>query len=415
MDKITESGLEIFAWLRAYPLSISVVIITLVLLYYYLLERGRGIKLSQRFRSSLFETQSKIFLNASQYLIMGERDLAIRELQNAVELNKESLDTYFALGRLFRSNGEIEKAITIHKNLIAREGMNESVRLSALKELAIDYDKTGFIDKAIETYKDVLKINRDQPDVVKSLCRIYEDLNDWDQAFSYRQMLSKVGTEGQSETLSHILVEKANKLFDGGQFKEALECLDDAFRYAPSVSARMLQIKCNLLFGDKDSTQMLLQELLKQHPMFASFIFEKLAVFAANLPEATKYLARYEELKTYFLSLPQVEWMNSQSVFLARIRLQKIDRNYQGAHESFLKWLEQKELQGDAMKIEYLKLLIELGEDKKALMETKNFLHSLQASSTRHYCSQCGFNSDDIFWRCPQCHQWETIQFRWKV
>jgi hypothetical protein len=29
--------------------------------------------------------------------------------------------------------------------------------LSALKELAVDFDKGGFINKAIETYKDVLK------------------------------------------------------------------------------------------------------------------------------------------------------------------------------------------------------------------------------------------------------------------
>jgi lipopolysaccharide biosynthesis regulator YciM len=415
MDISLEYGKLFFAWLRAYPLSISVILITVVLLYYYLVERGRGIKLSQKFRSSLFESQSKIFLNASQYLIMGERDLAIRELQNAVDLNRESLDTYFALGKLFRSNGEIEKAISIHKNLIARDGLNESVRLSALKELAIDYDKTGFIDKAIETYKDVLKINRDQPDVVKSLCRIYEDLGDWDQAFSYRQMLSKVGTETQSETLSHILVEKANRLFSMGKFQECVECLDDAFRYAPSVSARMLQIKCNLLFGDQNSTQMLLQELLTQHPMFASFIFEKLADFPAQLPEAKKYLQKYEELKNYFLSLKDEEWSQSQAIFLARIRLQKIDRNYPAAYASFLKWLEHKELQGEAMKLEYIKLLIEMGEEKKALTETKQFLNSLQASSTRHYCSECGFNSDDIFWRCPQCHQWETIQFRWKV
>ena len=42
-------------------------------------------------------------------------------------------------------------------------------------------------------------------------------------------------------------------------------------------------------------------------------------------------------------------------------------------------------------------------------------LENLHQSLTKHYCNNCGFNSDDIFWRCPQCHEWETIQFRWKV
>ena len=39
---------------------------------------------------------------------------------------------------------------TIH-SLIARENISESTRLQALKELALDFDKGGFIDRAIET------------------------------------------------------------------------------------------------------------------------------------------------------------------------------------------------------------------------------------------------------------------------
>ena len=32
-----------------------------------------------------------------------------------------------------------------------------------------------------------------------------------------------------------------------------------------------------------------------------------------------------------------------------------------------------------------------------------------------NYCKECGYNSDSVFWRCPQCHAWETIQFRFKL
>ena len=67
------------------------------------------------------------------------------------------------------------------------------------------------------------------------------------------------------------------------------------------------------------------------------------------------------------------------------------------------------------LKIEYIKLLIETGNSETALVQTQNLLGNLHSSLTRHFCSQCGFNSDEIFWRCPQCHKWETIQFRWKV
>ena len=45
--------------------------------------------------------------------------MAIREFINAVNLNRETIDTYFTLGGLFRTNGEIDKAISIHRSLIA--------------------------------------------------------------------------------------------------------------------------------------------------------------------------------------------------------------------------------------------------------------------------------------------------------
>jgi len=69
----------------------------------------------------------------------------------------------------------------------------------------------------------------------------------------------------------------------------------------------------------------------------------------------------------------------------------------------------------DVLRVEYIKILIEVGKIEEALANTKSLLTNLHSSLSRHYCSQCGYNSDEIFWRCPQCHNWETIQFRWKV
>ena len=76
-----------------------------------------------------------------------------------------------------------------------------------------------------------LKINRDQYEVIQSLCRIYEDVEDWDQAFNYRIMLSKVGHESQAEAISHILVQKAKTQFKKGDFSRCSEDLEDAFRF----------------------------------------------------------------------------------------------------------------------------------------------------------------------------------------
>lgn len=401
-------------WGKDHLLTVVAVVITLVLIYHYVIERDKGVKLSKKYRNSIFEAQSRIFLNATQYLISGNKDLAIKEFLNAVDLNRETIDTYFALGGLFRSNGEIEKAISIHRSLIARESISESTRLQALKELALDFDKGGFIDKAIETYKDVLKINRDQQDVIHSLCRIYEDIEDWDQAYNYRIMLSKVGQENQSETISHILVQKAKALFEQGQFKACSEELEDAFRFAPSVSAKILRLKLFLVQGKMEDANGLLLELLKEHPMYATFIFVSLDTFNQKLPQKDEYLQRLAQLKNYFLGLNDADLMSSPSVVLSKIRLLKDQKKTGEAFDLLDHWMK-GHVQSDVLKVEYIKILIEVGKNDEALHQTKSLLNNLHSSLTRHYCSQCGYNSDEIFWRCPQCHNWETIQFRWKV
>lgn len=405
-------------WFQDHLLSLLAVGLTLILIYHYLIERDTGVKLSKRYRNSIFEAQSKIFLNATQYLIVGNKDLAIKEFLNAVDLNRETIETYFALGGLFRSNGEIDKAISIHRSLIARNNISEGTRLRALKELAVDFDKGGFVDKAIETYKDVLKINRDQYEVIQSLCRIYEDIEDWDSAYNYRIMLSKVAHENQAETISHILVQKAKGAFDRGEFAAGMEDLEDAFRFAPSVSAKILRLKVFIMKGDEEQSKVQFVELLKEHPMYTSFIFVSLA----DLPKPKNntyeegYLKRLSLLKEYFLELNDNELLSSPAVTLAKVRLLKERGRLQEAYDLLSKSMkENPALVSEALKVEYIKLLIDLGKTQETVTATNEYLNNLHQSLTRHYCGQCGFNSDNIFWRCPQCHAWETIQFRWKV
>lgn len=403
-------------WFQDHLLATVAVGLTLVLIYHYLTERDTGVKLSKRYRNSIFEAQSKVFLNATQYLISGNKDLAIKEFLNAVDINRETIDTYFALGGLFRSNGEIEKAISIHRSLIARENISEVDRLRSLKELAVDFDKGGFVDKAIETYKDVLRINRDQYEVIQSLCRIYEDVEDWDQAYNYRIMLSKVGHENQAETISHILVQKAKSLFEKGEFARCNEDLEDAFRFAPSVSAKILRLRLYLMTGNVEQGKELLIELLKEHPMYTSFIFESLSEgFKGDTETKNNYQTRFDILKDFFLEMDDLELIGSPSVILTKVRLLKQMDKVNEAYEVMNHFISNNENPSEVIKSEYIKLLIDLKKNDELVTQVKNLLENFHQSLTKHYCNNCGYNSDEIFWRCPQCHEWETIQFRWKV
>ncbi len=390
--------------------------LTLLLLYHYLIEKETGVRLTRRYRNSIFEAQSKVFLNATQYLISGHKDLAIREFLNAVDINRETIDTYFALGGLFRSNGEIEKAISIHRSLIARQNISEANRLRALKELAIDFDKGGFVDKAIETYKDVLKINPEQYEVVESLCRIYESIEDWDQAFQYRMALSKVGYQNQAETISHILVQKAKYFFKKGDFAACREELDDAFRFAPSVSAKILKLKLFLGIGQIEESKQLLFELVKMHPPYTSFIFESLdEEFEGGHETCQQLKTRCQLLRDFFLEMNDSELLSLPSVILTRVRLLKGADKTQEALKLMKKFMAIHSHPSEVMRTEYVKLLLQEGETEEGVLHTQKLLNNMHREISKNFCRNCGHDSDKIFWHCPQCHAWETIEFRWKV
>ena len=332
---------QVLIWAQTNVLAVVAAVFTLIFVIYSLLERDHSVRLTQKYRSSIFEAQSKIFLNATRYLISGNKNLAIREFLNAVDLNRETMETYFALGGLFRSNGEVEKAISIHRSLIARDNISESTRLRALKELAYDFDKGGFLDKALETYKDILKVNRDQFEVIQSICRIYEDIGDWEQAYNYRIMLSKVGHEDQSQTISQILVEKAKNLFGQGKLGQSQEELEDAFRFSPSISAKILQLKLYIVQGNLDEMKMLFLELLKEHPMFTSFVFLSLGEAQIKNKEVrAKYNERLSLLKDYFLNLNDNDSLSSPALVLAKIRLFKDVDQPDKAYDLLTSWLK---------------------------------------------------------------------------
>lgn len=165
-----------------------------------------------------------------------------------------------------------------------------------------------------------------------------------------------------------------------------------------------------------DQAKDLMIELLKEHPMYTSFIFESLSEgFSGDEETKKSYQTRLELLKEFFLEMSDHDLDESPSVILTKVRLLKQLDNMQRAYEVLKAYMEHHKNASDVVKTEYIKILIQLGKREEVVDQVDALLENLHQSLTKHYCNNCGFNSDDIFWRCPQCHEWETIQFRWKV
>ncbi len=67
--------------------------------------------------ASEFNTE---YFKGLNYLLNEQQDKAIEVFLRMAEVDKDTVETHFALGNLFRKRGEVDRAIRIHQNLIAR-------------------------------------------------------------------------------------------------------------------------------------------------------------------------------------------------------------------------------------------------------------------------------------------------------
>ncbi|MBF0611877.1 MAG: tetratricopeptide repeat protein, partial [Magnetococcales bacterium] len=58
----------------------------------------------------------------------------------------------------------------------------------------------------------------------------------------------------------------------------------------------------------------------------------------------------------------------------------------------------------------YAELLVREGRCEDAIVSVQHCLDHIIAKQHQFQCSRCGFRSLDIFWKCPQCHHWDTME-----
>jgi lipopolysaccharide biosynthesis regulator YciM len=88
------------------------------------------------------------YLTGLDYLVTEQPDRALDMFLKLLDASADTIETHFALGALYRRRGEVERAIRIHQNLLARDELAPEHREQALLALAQDYLRAGLLDRA---------------------------------------------------------------------------------------------------------------------------------------------------------------------------------------------------------------------------------------------------------------------------
>ena len=166
-------------------------------------ERARGLGLSSD------------YFRGINFLLNEQPDKAIEVFVRMFEFNSETVETHLALGSLFRRRGEVERAIRIHQNLIARPSLDKAQRAQALCELALDYQGAGLLDRAENLFLELAEIPAHAEQALRSLMHIYEQEKDWDKALAVGRRLARIANGRVTPVLAQYCCELAERAHPG--------------------------------------------------------------------------------------------------------------------------------------------------------------------------------------------------------
>ncbi len=90
---------------------------------------------------------SNTYFRGLNYLLNEQQDKAIEVFLQIAAVDKDTVETQFALGHLFRRRGEVDRAIRLHQSLVARPGLSDEQKTRAVLALGEDYMRAGLLDR----------------------------------------------------------------------------------------------------------------------------------------------------------------------------------------------------------------------------------------------------------------------------
>ena len=345
-------------------------------------------------------TLSSEYFKGLDYLLNDEQGKALDVFVKLVESDWDTIDMHFTLGKIYRKNGEMDKAIKIHQGLIARPSLPERYRSKILLELGYDYLGAGWFDRAEGLFKEVLMQDEKSEEARQNLILIYQQEKDWFKAIDIAVDLYSGNPSVTGPMIAHYYCELAEISKAKGDVSQLENYANKALTYdANCVRASMLladQVKAT---GD-DSKAIKIYESIEQQDA------ESMILVIDSLLECYENLASLDKLYEYLLSLQS----RQKNLFLQNVIASVIEKSQgkQAAIEYLsVKVKHQPSLLGLQKLVSYKKSDIDAD---KVFADLAAAISVMQKDSVEYRCQKCGFNANTHYWLCPGCNQWGSVK-----
>ena len=189
-------------------------------------------------------SEAQAILAGVRSMISNDPDAAIAALSDAARLGTpQALDTYLALGELFRRTGDLSRAIRLHRNMLMSSSLDPARRGEVELELAQDYRRSGMLAEAAELLAPRAGNERV---AAEALREVWADQGRWREAAELQAGLP--GPESK-RLRSHLLAAAGRAELAAGRMAEARRAAEEAIEADPGCADGRLALAEVLAVG----------------------------------------------------------------------------------------------------------------------------------------------------------------------
>jgi len=354
-------------------------------------------RLTAKPRNTTTRSIDQDYFAGLNFLLNEEPDRALEVFLRMTQVDDETVETHFALGSLYRRRGEVDRAIRVHENVLARSDLQPEHREHAMFALGEDYFRAGVFDRAERLFEDVPETSTRHVAALRYLLRIHEQQREWQEAVATHERLAKVAAPEHPTAVAHYHCELAEIASAQGRLDEARELLRKA-RAQQRMFPRgaLLRARLALAAGDPSLAAKLCRRAVEFHPHL-------LPITLPALVESLRAQGQQEG------EAGLREFVRTGPARRAHIAYAAIVTGLQ--HEPILLDCVRDLLKEDSNLSDLVPALAggHIDRPDADLEALARALARVFRRTQQYRCVDCGFSTARHFWQCPGCRGWDTL------
>jgi lipopolysaccharide biosynthesis regulator YciM len=342
------------------------------------------------------------FLKGLNYLLNEQNDEALEVFIRMSETDSETVDIQFALASLFLRRGEVDRAIRIHQNLIARPMLPPEQRKQALYELGRDYMRAGLLDRAESLFQELTGDARYGEPSRRQLLDIFQQEKEWEKAIAVARRLSPQNGESLAPVIANYYCELAEEYLAAGESGEATKANKRAFAEDKNcVRASLFEAELALRHNQSKQALKAYQRVERQDADYLPLIIEPLQRCYEQLGDEHGLMRQLRELLGRHETISLVQAMVQQLC----------DRGDEAEAVQLLKeHLQRRPSLRALQQLLALRCSEQMHTDNSDITIIRDIVEKLLVAKPIFRCSHCGFASKTMHWQCPSCKQWNRVK-----